>query len=142
MRGAWLRSDDINGDGNLDANEIMYMLLSTQETTDPTAAMVISVMSQLDGTGDGCISKDEFVNRGVRNPLITRALDRWFQVKRTLTTHPVGVFQTADGESIAHVLQGILNNNHNHEASTHGSVSVWAHPHCTPPHHPPHFDVA
>lgn len=96
---------DINGDGQLDCNEIMYMLLSTQEMTDPTAAMVVSVMSQLDSSGNGRIEETEFVNRGARNMLIMRALDRWFQVKRRVVAAPQLVFDTVRGEPISKLLQ-------------------------------------
>ena len=74
--------------------------------TDPRICAIGEVELGAADALDGRVSCDEFVNRGVRNPLITRALDRWFQVRRRVVGAPQEVLNTVGGEPISKLLQG------------------------------------
>lgn len=72
---------DMNGDGTLDRNEIMHMLLSSQTKTNEDAAAVIDIINRFDPQGIGKISREKFNKLGFRDTIIMETLDHMFEIR-------------------------------------------------------------
>lgn len=65
---------DADGNGTLDPNEILFMLLSSQENVDDSVSLV-NRLAKFDSDGDGLIAESDFVLHGQRDDLVSRSVD-------------------------------------------------------------------
>lgn len=73
---------DLNGDGNMDANEMMFMLLNAKGMVNKAAHDIIAMLDRLDTNSDGVVSYEEFKAQAFRVPLIVNALQSLFHVSK------------------------------------------------------------
>lgn len=83
---------DVNGNGQLDADELVHMLLSTGLSSNQQAASVLAMLHQMDEDGDGQVTQEEFRRRAVRAPLVVQTMERFFAVPLQLSHNPEDIF--------------------------------------------------
>lgn len=77
---------DLDGNGRLDRNELVYALLAMKQHSEQRAAEFMEMVSLLDGDGDGVISREELMESGGRCKLIMDCVTRLFMHSRELNT--------------------------------------------------------
>lgn len=73
---------DLDGNGELDNNEVLFMILSAKTAVSEGASEVIAMLEALDRDGDGSVTLDEFMERAFRVPIVVQALHTLFGVSR------------------------------------------------------------
>lgn len=69
---------DTDGSGDMDSNEIMRLIMSSQEAMNDNAAKVLKLLKTLDNDGDGEITFDEFKGALQADPATLEILGHFF----------------------------------------------------------------
>lgn len=73
---------DLDGNGTLDQNELMHVLLFAQRRHNPEIGVILGQLSELDTTGTGRLERGDFCMRGPRSSLVRTLLDKLFAGNR------------------------------------------------------------
>ena len=80
---------DTDGNGTMSRDEVLAMVLSSQEAVEDSAAEVKRILDKLDQDGDGSISLDEFKLATKGDPRLLECFGRLFGVETEISRQEI-----------------------------------------------------